>query len=90
VDKLLPDQPDFLRGQIRRMNAGKAIEWPKGGIEKGELKEQDKIDIAGDKNFDKAVINDDYVKRLKAKQSEKIYVESNADRLLFTNSCWEI
>jgi hypothetical protein len=71
------------------MIQGKRIEWPKGGVDRQdpEYKEEE---IKGDKGFMNAIINDDYVKTLKEKQHEKIYVEKNDDRLLFTNSCWEI
>lgn len=55
-----------------------------------ELTELQKQEMAGDPIFENAVINDEYVKKLKEKQSETIYVEQQPDRLLFTNSCWEI
>ena len=57
------------------MNLGHKIEWPKGGIMRDELTELQKQEMAGDPIFENAVINDEYVKKLKEKQSETIYVE---------------
>lgn len=43
VDSLLPEEPDFLKGQIRRMYLGSKIERPKGGLYHIECQTHDKI-----------------------------------------------
>jgi hypothetical protein len=35
-------------------------------------------------------VNDEYTKTLKNKATETVFIEKNVDRLLFTNSCWEL
>lgn len=37
VDRLLPTEPDFLKGQTRRMHLGQRIERQKGGLDRSEL-----------------------------------------------------
>jgi hypothetical protein len=37
VDGFLPGQPDFLKGQIRRMNRNEGVERPRGGKDKQDL-----------------------------------------------------
>ena len=47
-----------------------------------ELTELQKQEMAGDPIFENAVINDEYVKKLKEKQSETIYVKmSNSSQI---------
>jgi hypothetical protein len=90
VDLLIPSYPDFLRGQIRRMNAGYQIELPKGGKDRQELTEAEKQEIANDQEYEQVIVSKDHVKKLKSKQHQFVYIERNQERLLFTNSCWEI
>ena len=65
VEGLLPKNPDFLKGQIRRMNNNIKVEREKGGVSKAELTETEKQFLRQDAVFEYAVINDEYVKRLK-------------------------
>jgi len=58
VDDLLPALPDFLKGQLRRMNKNQPIERPKGGIEKALLSEQEVAFLRHDAEFEYAVVND--------------------------------
>jgi len=44
----------------------------------------------GDQKFENTLVNDDYVKELKGRDKESVYIEKQEERLLFTNSCWEI
>jgi len=48
VDSQLPDMPDFLRSQIRRMNNGLKVERPKGGIDISEMTDAEKQEMATD------------------------------------------
>lgn len=36
------------------------------------------------------MINDEYIKQIKSKSNENIFIEQWSERLKFTNSCWEI
>ena len=93
IDEILPAVPDFLRGQISRMNKGEKIELPKGGKEKSSMSAQELLEINNDNQafkFEYVVVNDEYVKTLKSKAKENVYIESKDSRLMFTNSCWEI
>jgi len=36
------------------------------------------------------MINDEYIKQIKSKNHEHLFVEQKNKRLKFTNSCWEI
>ena len=75
VDELLPSVPDFLKGQIRRMNKGDTIERPKGGKDIQDLTQQERLDRKGDDDFNIEVINDEYTKKLKSKSNENVYLE---------------
>lgn len=75
------------------MYLGEKIEMQKGGKEKSSLTPQEKLDIMSDNQafvFDYVMVTDEYVKTLRGKSSETVYVEHNSERLYFTNSCWEI
>ena len=52
-----------------------------GGVGFGELHER----LIGPH-----VVNDEYVKMLKGRNTEAIYIEHDHARLHFTASCWEI
>jgi len=72
------------------MNNGKKVEHPKGGKEKTDLTDEEFKEYKNDTGFESTLINDEYVKKLKSMQDEQIYVERDEQRLMFTNSCWEI
>ena len=73
------------------MNKGDVIERPKGGKDIQDLTQQERIDRKSDiDDFQIAIINDDYTKKLKSKSNENVYLERAISRLHFTNSCWEI
>jgi hypothetical protein len=82
--------PDFLQGQIRRMNKGGNIERQKGGYDKSEMDQAEINEMRNEQGFNMAFINDSYAKLLKSKISEHVYIENLKDRLYFTNSCWEV
>jgi len=67
------------------------IERSPGGLDRQYLS-RDEIYQAErfDKEFTTEIVNDDYVKKLKSKSSEDVYIEERTDRIKFTNSCWEI
>jgi hypothetical protein len=90
VDALLPAQPDFLKGQARRMHLDQKVERPKGGLDKAELFSHEKTYLQNDGGFERALINDDYIKLLKGRAHEHVYLETDPDAVKFTNSCWEI
>lgn len=64
----------------------------KGGKDKAEMTENEKQELAADQtSYDHVEnVDEEYVKRLKAKQRQAVYLETNEDRLFFSNSCWEI
>ena len=68
----------------------KKVEHPKGGMEKTEITEEELKEYKNDVGFENTLINDEYVKKLKSRQDEQIYIEQDDTRLMFTNSCWEI
>jgi len=72
------------------MNAGHAVEREKGGKDATNLTEAEKQEMQNDVGFERARVDDEYVKAMKERQHEEIYVEQKPERLLFTNSCWEI
>jgi len=91
VDVLLPEQPDFLKGQIRRMMLGTSkIERSKGGLDAQDVVKEELTYKKNDVGFELAVICDDYINKLKGNAHEKVYLEGNNNVLKFTNSCWEI
>ena len=55
-----------------------------------KLTEEEVEEINKVQGFEPAIVNDEYVKKLKERATEVVYIEKNIDRLLFTNSCWEI
>jgi len=67
------------------------IERSPGGLDKQYLTKEEKYQADHfDKEFTTEIVNDDYVKKLKSKSSEDVYIEERTDRIKFTNSCWEI
>ena len=90
VDNLLPCLPDFLKNQIRRMHNLEKIEENVGGKDKAILTKQEKRNMELDSQFKIEKINDEYIKQIKTKAHEHLYVEKKEDRLSFINSCWEI
>lgn len=92
VDQLLPPKPDYLQLQINRiMRDEKAeIQRKQGGLLYSKMNEEEKAEIESVQGFEWAIVNDEYAKELKNKATEKVYIERNIDKLLFTNSCWEL
>lgn len=93
IDEVLPPSPDFLKGQIRRMHRNEKVELPVGGKDLASLTAQETADRKNDNQanvFEPAVVNDEYVKMLKGRNTEAIYIEHDHSRLHFTASCWEI
>lgn len=90
LDSLLPCLPDFLKNQIRRMHNLQHIELQVGGKQLDSLTKQEKKFREEDSKFKLENINDEYIKQIKTKSHEHLFVESRHDRLKFTNSCWEI
>lgn len=90
VEHLLPSFADFLKGQIRRMHFGTQIERPKGGIDRQELTDQEKQELNMDQDFKPIMVDSTYVKFLKSKILESVYIEQQESRVMFSNSCWEI
>lgn len=75
------------------MNRNEVVELPVGGKDLNSLTEQEKADRKNDNQsnvFEPAIVNDEYVKVLKGRNNESVYIEHNHDRLQFTSSCWEI
>lgn len=75
------------------MHRNEKVELPVGGKDLASLTVQEKADRKNDNQsnaFEPALVNDEYVKVLKARNSEAIYVEHDHSRLQFTASCWEI
>jgi hypothetical protein len=75
------------------MNRNEVVELPVGGKDLNSLTEQEKADRKNDNQsnvFEPAIVNDEYVKILKGRNNESVYIEHNHDRLQFTSSCWEI
>ena len=70
TDMLLPSWPDFLKGQHRRMLKSEAVERPKGGKERANLTNQERMDMKGDQDFEKVAVNDEYTKKLKGRVEE--------------------
>ena len=74
------------------MNRGHDVELYRkaGGINMNKLTDEETRELTTVQGFELSIINDEYVKQLKEKTVETVFIEKNADRLLFTNSCWEI
>ena len=72
------------------MNNNQKVEREKGGISRAGLTETEKQFLRQDAIFEYAIINDEYVKKLKEDIKESVYIEQDPNRLQFTNSCWEI
>lgn len=72
------------------MYKGDQIELPKGGKERNELTELEKQEMANDDEYMHLEVDADYVKVLKERQFQQVYLETKQQRLFFTNSCWEI
>ena len=78
IDEILPSSADFLKGQIRRMNRNEIVELPVGGKDAASLTMQEKADRKNDNQsnvFEPAIINDEYVKVLKGRNSEQVFIE---------------
>jgi len=46
--------------------------------------------VEQDSSFKIEIINDEYIKQVKTKSHEHLFVEQKTERLKYTNSCWEI
>lgn len=79
VDNLLPTEPDFLKGQIRRMYLGQKIERQKGGMDLVEVHGIEKQYQVNDQGFELETVNMDYVNRLKSRDKENIYLEPDTE-----------
>ena len=75
---------------MRRMYSGLKIERPKGGLDKIELVGAEKAYAKNDQGFEPRIINDDYIKEIRSKVKERIFIEKDSEESKFTNSCWEI
>lgn len=85
-------KPDFLQLQINRIHRNEKAELFRkiGGLPVNKLTEDEMLELEKVQGFEWAIVNDEYAKKLKDKATESVYIEKNIDRLLFTNSCWEL
>lgn len=52
------------------MLKSEAVERPKGGKERANLTNQERMDMKGDQDFEKVAVNDEYTKKLKGRVEE--------------------
>ena len=57
------------------MNRNEGVERPRGGKDKQDLTQQERIEIKNDNEYDDVVIDENYVKKLKSQSGEIVYVE---------------
>ena len=63
------------------MNAGLAVERVMGGIESNLLTADERKKVKSDQDFELKMVNDEYVKEMKSKAHESIYIEQQNARL---------
>jgi hypothetical protein len=57
------------------MQAGLSVERVMGGMERTNLTADEKKQIKTDQDFEIKMVNDEYVKEMKSKANESIYIE---------------